>query len=232
MFEKLFHGLSSRTISRPHPAWNVAVAAVAPRSYWKSSSRSPTERGLLADYRSVISYTTERFPSSAVILYGHSLGGAIAVCLAAQLRGSDFPNIRGLVLENPFGSIPDMVEALYPQRWLPYRYLSPLTFDKWDAVTAARKMRDNPGSLLERLSRNVLVLLSEKDEMVPPTMGKTIFEATEDATQRDDMPRRCVIIKDALHEDAWVRRQWLTEMCDYIGSMRQQKVRGNDGHGG
>ncbi|OCH87960.1 hypothetical protein OBBRIDRAFT_795700 [Obba rivulosa] len=228
VFERLFHGLSSRTVSRPHPASNVAVVAVAPRSYWKSSSRTPTERGLLADYHSVLSYTTQRFPNATVILYGHSLGGAIAVCLAARLRGADFPNVRGLVLENPFASIPGMVEALYPQRWLPYRYLTPFAFDRWDAVAAMRKARNAPGSLLERLSRNMLVMLSEKDEMVPPTMGKGLFEASESTTQEHEGLRRCVTIRDGLHEDAWMQRQWLTEICDYIGYMRQKRRQGHN----
>ncbi|KZT09202.1 uncharacterized protein LAESUDRAFT_722928 [Laetiporus sulphureus 93-53] len=156
------------------PRQRVSVVAAAPRSYWRSSSRTPTERGILTDYTHVLSYTVNRYPDVPIVLYGHSLGGAIAVCLTAQLKASDYPTVKGLILENPFASIPGMVRALYPQRWLPYRYLAPLTFDKWDAVAAMRSVDVRHDSLLARLSTNMLVLLSEKDEIVPTSMGDDI----------------------------------------------------------
>jgi len=178
------------------------------------------------DYTRVLSYAVDRYPGATIVLYGHSLGGAIAVCLAEQLNSTDYSAVKGLILENPFSSIPGMVQALYPQRWLPYRYLAPLAFDKWDAVAAMRSVKDRPSSLLARLSKDMLVLLSEKDEVVPPTMGMGLYgeglSATGSRTERataGDSTRRQIVIRGALHENAWTERQWSTEMRRYLESV-------------
>ncbi|KAI0947508.1 hypothetical protein AcW1_007721 [Taiwanofungus camphoratus] len=216
VFERLILGMP--LTRNADPSLDVVVVAVAPRSYWKSS-RTPSERGLMTDYQRVLSYASQRFPTSTIVLYGHSLGGAIAVCLSSQLSSAEYPNVKGLILENPFSSIPGMMRALYPQHWLPYRYLAPLAFDKWDAVSAMRNAKHNPGSLLERLSRSMLMLLSERDEVVPTSMGLDLYEASGsgagDAKTGLEL-RRCVIIRDALHELASMERQWLVEMQGYL----------------
>ncbi|TFY61856.1 hypothetical protein EVJ58_g4249 [Rhodofomes roseus] len=224
VFETLLHGIRPPSKPSTQPALDVSIVAVAPRSYWKSSSRTPTQRGILADYTAALSYATRRYPDSTVVLYGHSLGGAVAVCLAASLSADDYPSVKGLILENPFSSIGGMVQALYPQRWLPYRYLAPLAFDKWDAVTAVRETR--PQSLLARLSKDTLVLLSEKDEVVPTSMGMELYAALQeklaadagDASATNGLCRQ-VVIRGALHERAWLERQWVSEMGAYMDSI-------------
>ncbi|OSX59708.1 hypothetical protein POSPLADRAFT_1066890 [Postia placenta MAD-698-R-SB12] len=188
VFERL---LSAKALGRlepiePKEKLNMAVIAVAPRSFWKSSSRTPTQRGLLADYAHVLS---------------------------------------GMILENPFSSIPDMVRALYPQRWMPYRYLAPMAFDKWDAVAAMRSTKDRLDALLARLSANMLMLLSEKDEVVPMSMGAELYDAseTDQKGSRDDglSVKRRVVIRGALHENAWTERQWRDEMLGYLCSVHR-----------
>ncbi|EED77312.1 hypothetical protein POSPLDRAFT_100591, partial [Postia placenta Mad-698-R] len=220
VFERL---LSAKALGRlepikPKEKLNMAVIAVAPRSFWKSSSRTPTQRGLLADYAHVLLYAASRYPHSSIVLYGHSLGGSIAVCLAAQLNSANIPTVRGMILENPFSSIPDM-------RWMPYRYLAPMAFDKWDAVAAMRSTKDRPDALLARLSANMLMLLSEKDEVVPMSMGAELYDAseTDQKGSRDDglSVKRRVIIRGALHENAWTERQWRDEMLGYLYSVHR-----------
>ncbi|PCH39846.1 alpha/beta-hydrolase [Wolfiporia cocos MD-104 SS10] len=230
VFEKLLSGLSQSQQSPKNSTLSVHIIAVAPRSYWKSSSRTPTERSLIADYHRVLSYAVERYPKSTIVLYGHSLGGAIAVCLASHLSSTDYPTVQGLVLENPFASIPDMVQALYPQRWLPYRYLGHLAFDKWNAVAAMQSAKGGTDSLLSRLSRDMLVLLSEKDEIVPPTMGEEIYRARESTRHQgtnyrsaERGQRRLVMVRGALHEQAWMHRQWVNEMTAYVHQVRARK---------
>ena len=207
---------------------NTAILAIAPRSYWKSSSRTPTERGITSDYVHAIDYAKQRFPSSSIILYGHSLGGAVAICLSSQLSADKYPSVRGLILENPFASIPGMVKALYPQRWLPYRYLSRFAFDKWDALTA---MQTAPtGSLLAQLAGRTLVILSKKDEIVPNEMGESLFRAAvnigtipkpySDSKADESALRRLIVIDSALHENAWQDRKWRTVVCGYITTVQ------------
>ncbi|KAF7796679.1 hypothetical protein EIP86_007862 [Pleurotus ostreatoroseus] len=225
IFERLLLGTSlSGRQPQTDSLHDAAVLAVAPRSYWKSSSRRPTEKRIISDYTSAISYAAHRFPSASIILYGHSLGGAAAVCLSAQAKAEAFPTVRGLILENPFASIPGMVEALYPQKWLPYHYLGRFALDRWDALSAMRHIP--PGSLLQRLVSKTTVILSEKDEIVPNAMGLALYKASTaslsaPSTQEQETcgRRRLVIIDGALHEDAWQRRKWRTAMCEYIAAV-------------
>lgn len=212
LFQHLLRSLSSHIPK-------VAVLAVAPRSYWKSSSRRPTQAGITKDYCSVLRYALQRFPTARITIYGHSLGGAAAICVLHQLEGehpelrNDFNRIRGLILENPFSSIPAMVRALYPQKWLPYHHLAPLAFDKWDAVTTLATHVDKDDTVLGQAARTMLILLSEHDEIVPIEMGTQIFNA---AMRGPRCSARRVIIPRALHENAWNRKAWTDEVKRYL----------------
>ncbi|KAF9445453.1 hypothetical protein P691DRAFT_710292 [Macrolepiota fuliginosa MF-IS2] len=198
----------------------IAIVAMAPRSYWKSTPRWPTENGIIQDYIETLRYTLERFPKARLVLYGHSLGGTAAICTLSKLHQShtDRPSIpgsdriRGLVLENAFTSIPAMVRTLYPQKWLPYRYLGPFAFDKWDTLAALRA-HVGQDTILGRVSREMLVLLSEYDEIVPPAMGLEIFNLV---TRGQQSRARSVIIPLALHENAWLRKTWIDEIQKYL----------------
>jgi len=52
--------------------------------------------------------------------------------------------------------------------------------------------------------------LSEKDEVVPNSMGSELFGLVE-----GEGSRRKVIIQDALHENPWQQRQWVMEMNNF-----------------
>ena len=184
--------------------------------------RKPTEHGILSDYRHVLAYAAQRFPSSDLVVYGHSLGGAVAVCLMSQLCADDFPNVKGLILENPFASIPDMVEALYPQRWLLYHHLGAFAFDRWDALSAIHHAR--PKSLMRRLSSTLMLFLSKNDQLVPNVMGESIFDASGEFCDpqgfvEENPLRRKVVLRRSLHENAWMERAWSSEMRRYVQSV-------------
>jgi uncharacterized protein len=70
-----------------------------------------------------------------------------------------------------------------------------------------------------------MVLVSERDEVVPPAMGREIFEvlqASGDAQEgwaREVAMRRLVMIEGALHEDAWRYRDWAQVMKQYFETL-------------
>jgi hypothetical protein len=159
-------------------------------------------------------------------IYGHSLGASIALCLLAPHTdvSKAAAVVHGLVLENAFTSVPDMLRVLYPQRLLPYRYLGPFVCDRWDARAAAAS-----DTFPRELARRAMVLVSEGDEVVPPAMGKEIFgalratagnqegwEAVGGSMRMQEPLGRFVVVEGALHEDAWRYREWTRAMKKYM----------------
>lgn len=83
------------------------------------STGSPTETGLRADARAAFDYlfTRHDLDLNQICLFGRSLGGAVAIDLAADTTYSQ--RIMGVILENTFTCIPDMaVELIHP--WIKY----------------------------------------------------------------------------------------------------------------
>lgn len=206
---------------------SLAIFAPAPRSYWTSSGATrPTQAGLTADYTAALAFAASRFPTSRLTIYGHSLGASIALCLLAPHKDVSKPAavVHGLVLENAFTSVPDMLRVLYPQSWLPYRYLGPFVRDRWDARAAA-----GSHTFPRDLARRAMVLVSERDEVVPPAMGKELFGALraseDDQEEREGVSGgmrmheplgRFVVVEGALHEDAWRYREWRWAIKKYL----------------
>jgi hypothetical protein len=127
------------------------------RGYGRSRG-FPTESGTYRDARAAYEVVRARYADAdqpPVLLYGRSLGGAVAVQLAL-----DRP-VRGVVLEGAFTSTRDMARMLFPG--LPLQYFCRFQYD------ALAKIRG--------LQAPKLLAHSRDDEVVPPAMGRTLFEA-------------------------------------------------------
>lgn len=84
-------------------------------------------------------------------------------------------NVSVLILETPFVSIKDMLVALYPQKWLPYRYLGFALWNRWKLVQALE-------IVLERgWKGRMLVVEAGKDELVPSGQAARIAEVAKKA---------------------------------------------------
>ena len=72
----------------------------------------PTEHGLKLDAEATLNYISNRhdIDQNKIYVFGRSLGGAVAIqaCLNTEF------NIQGLIVENTFSSISDMVDLLFP----------------------------------------------------------------------------------------------------------------------
>lgn len=74
--------------------------------------------------------------------------------------------LEALILETPFVSVSRMLETVYPQRWLPYRYLSPFLWNHWDSTSSLRRLGEASRSLHDLQNRKlprVLILQAGKD---------------------------------------------------------------------
>jgi pimeloyl-ACP methyl ester carboxylesterase len=129
------------------------LIALSYRGYGGSSG-SPTEAGLVNDGRAAYDFARERYPAERIVLWGESLGSAVAVALAAEKP------VGQLVLEAPFSSAADVGAAAYwfvPVRWL---------------------MKDQFRSdlVVGKVTAPVLVLHGERDAVVPIALGERLYD--------------------------------------------------------
>lgn len=190
------------------------------------------------DYEAVVEHAVDVRDDEArwmgddvrIVWMGHSLGASIAACLLDRLvarRQTGDPESKrdllpdGLIYENGFASIPRMVSALYPQRWLPYHYLGGLAWDRWEAVEAIARVAQSREGALEGRKIPALFLSSSQDELVPPEMVREAFEAT--TTKKDDggggesaLEAHLVSIPGALHDFGFKKQIWSTEIVSFL----------------
>lgn len=158
-------------------------------SYWTSTGR-PSQRGLEKDAFAVLEWIRDYSSNQEVnvILYGHSIGAGVACYAAAN---NSFPNvkIRGLILETPFTSVSDMLRSLYPQKWLPYHYLSPFLRSSWPVKEYLAQIAN------KNEKPRIMIVQAENDEMVESWMAPEIQNV---ATQKGFMVD-FFKVKGALH---------------------------------
>jgi len=161
----------------------VSVLAIDYRGFGDSTPRLPSEHSTAEDAAAALRELARRQPDPARrFIYGHSLGGAIALELATR---PGLPPFAGLVLESTFTSIGDMA-ATTRWGWIPG--LSLAVTQPFDSLRKAG-----------RLTTPVLFLHGTADRVVPPAMSDELFRA---ARRVDPALRRLVKIPGASHSGA------------------------------
>lgn len=153
------HGLPLVSLFYLDFGYNVVIYSY--RGYGKSSGL-PLEVGLKLDAKRVMQHLTaddEQLRSSSLVLYGRSLGGAVAIYIAAQFSSS----VLGLILENTFLSIPKTVPHIFPV----LRYVTMFVHQKWESELLVPAIPAHIPALL---------LSARKDEIVPPDHMDRIYQ--------------------------------------------------------
>jgi len=147
------------------------------RGYGASGGGFPSEAGVYQDAQSAWDYLVhDRGMNPAnLFIYGHSLGGAIAIELALR-----HPEAAGLVVESSFTSIYDMARLEARYALLPVNLFLNQRFDSIAKVA--------------HLRLPVLYIHGTADEIVPFKMGKALYDATPFA-------RGFVAVPAGRHED-------------------------------
>ena len=162
------------------------------RGYGESGG-SPSELGLYRDARAAWQYLTETlgFAPSDIILFGRSLGSAVAAKLASERRPG------ALILESGFSSAKDAAREIYPL----LSWLVLLRFEL-DAVR-----------YLGSVHCPVLVLHSPDDEIIPYSLGRKLFDAAPE-------PKRFVELRGG-HNDGFLLSQPEYEQAlgDFLGAL-------------
>ena len=160
--------------------FDVSVFVFDYRGYGQSEG-SPHEEGVLEDGRAAQAWLADRagIHQHDVVLMGRSLGGAVAVRLAAD-NGA-----RGLVLESVSTSFPDVGARLYP--WLPVRWLMRTQFNSLDVIG--------------RYSGPLLQSHGDRDEVIPYALGRRLHEEANE-------PKHFITIPGGTHNSPQSAEFW------------------------
>ena len=161
-----FHGNAGNITSRYAmverlTALPAEVFIIDYRGYGRSEG-SPSEQGLYADARAAWDYltTTRKVPAANIVVYGDSLGGAVAIDLASKVEPA------GLIVQSSFTSIADMAAEVMP--FVPGFILR----TKMDSLTKIKGVRAPK-----------LFIHSPADEMVPYRLGRQLYDAAPEPKQ-------------------------------------------------
>ncbi|KAL4979608.1 Alpha/Beta hydrolase protein [Aspergillus desertorum] len=125
------------------------------------STGVPDENGLKIDAQTALDHLRQRgeTANSRIVVYGQSLGGAVAINLVAN--NEDKGSVSGLILENTFLSIRKLIPSVFP----PARYLARFCHQTWMSEEVLPKITKTP----------VLFLSGLQDEIVPPSNMTQLF---------------------------------------------------------
>ena len=140
------------------------VLAVDYRGFGKSTELLPSEETAYADARAAFDELKRREPDPARrFIYGHSLGGALAIDLAAGPLRAPENEVGGIIIESTFTSIPAVVRAT-KYGWVPGIGLA--VTQPFDSATKISKV-ETP----------LLIIHGTADGIVPHAMADELFAA-------------------------------------------------------
>ena len=125
------------------------------RGYGKSRG-FPTERGTYLDAMAAYKWIVleKKLDENKVVIFGRSLGGSIAIDLAAKIN-------KGLLIsESAFTSIIDIGKEIYP--FLPIKYFASIKYNSIQKIKNVKIPK--------------LIIHSEDDEIIPFRHGEKLFK--------------------------------------------------------
>jgi len=168
--ENIGHGLEHL---RFYSRLAVNVFAVDYRGFGKSEG-SPDETGVYRDADAAYDYLVRErhIQPKNIIVFGHSLGGAVAIDLASRRE------CGGLIVQSSFTSAKDMARRMF--RIPLFEYLPKSQFD---SLVKIRRVR-----------APILIVHGTRDHVVPFSMGQRLFAAAPE-------PKFFFPVEDAGHNN-------------------------------
>lgn len=177
----------------------LSVFAIDYRGYGKSQGDFPSESQVYEDAQLAWDYLVQQrgVNPHQIYIYGHSLGGAIAIDLAVR-----HPEAAGLIVEGSFTSTRAMVDFQKGLFWLfPIDWLLTQRFDSLSKV--------------DRLQMPVLFIHGTADNVVPVEMSKKLFDAAPE-------PKQLYIVPDGGHNNVAQigGAEYLQIVSQFLGSSK------------
>ena len=154
-----------------------SVLAIDYRGFGKSTAGLPSEDTAYEDARAAWDWLGSKYPNSPRYVFGHSLGGAIAIDLASKVDDE-----QGTIVEGTFSSIPDVASSM-KWGWLP---VGPLITQRFDSQSKVAKI----GSPL-------LVVHGARDNLINSALGRKLFDAAQGR-------KHFLLVEDGSHHSTMV----------------------------
>jgi fermentation-respiration switch protein FrsA (DUF1100 family) len=164
--------------------FGMSVLAVDYRGFGKSDGGTPSEASVYEDARAAWREFAALVPDPGRrIIYGHSLGGAVAVDLAASLDRESAGGqelARGLVVESSFTTLADVARAV-TYSWLPAEWILSQKFDSLGKIVQVRMP--------------VLFVHGAADRFVPARFSQALYDAAR-------ARKRLLLVEGATHNNS------------------------------
>lgn len=155
----------------------LSVLLVDYRGYGKSSPIFPSEKRVYEDAEAAWKYLTKerQLEPQNIFVYGHSLGGAIAIDLASK-----HPEMAGLITEGTFTSILEIAKSgkvlrIFPLDWI--------ITERFDSITK-----------IKSLETPILIIHGTEDRTIPVEMAAELFVIAPE-------PKQLFVIPEAGHNN-------------------------------
>ncbi|MES2978132.1 MAG: alpha/beta fold hydrolase [Pseudomonadota bacterium] len=151
-----------------------SVLGIDYRGFGKSTQALPSEEMAYEDARAAWDWLAAKYPDRPRYIFGHSLGGPIAIDLAAQVSDE-----AGTIVEGTFTSIADVV-GTFKWGWVP---ISALITQRFEAV---RKV--------DKIGSPLLVVHGDQDQLIVPDLGRKLYAAAAE-------PKLFVLVEGGSHHN-------------------------------
>lgn len=167
----------------------------------------PSEEGLYADARAAVDYlyTRNDVNHAEIIVFGRSLGGAVAIDLASRVEFTE--RIWCLVVENTFTSIPEMAKVLLQWRVLNYLPL----------ICYKNKFLSNYKILFLRVP--TLFISGMADTLVPPRMMSELYNRCGSAR------KQMLQLPNGTHNETWTVQGYYHSLAVFLQNNRMNRLK-------
>ena len=151
-----------------------SVLAIDYRGFGKSTAGLPSEAYAYEDARAAWDWLAKKYPDRPRYIFGHSLGGTIAINLATEVDDE-----KGTIVEGTFTSIADVVSTTQ-WGWMPISLLITQRFDAVDKVS--------------HIGSPLLVVHGSDDSLILPVLGRKLYAAAQ-------QPKAFVLVEGGSHHN-------------------------------
>ncbi|MBD2494141.1 alpha/beta hydrolase [Nostoc sp. FACHB-280] len=157
-----------------------SVLLIDYRGYGRSQGDFPNEMQVYQDAATAWQYLTQqqKIPPQQIFIYGHSLGGAIAIDLAVK-----HPEAAGLIVESSFSSIREMIST---RKWFSVFPIDLILTQRFDSIKK-----------VPQLQMPVLFIHGTADSTVPAYMSQKLYDAAPE-------PKQLILVPNADHNNTAV----------------------------